>query len=295
MKHLQLLACALLWAGATTAQQTATMGDYDSISIDKFGVLKANFNGSLERLGNGVQITLKSSKEGVKPLPISAGNMNFTWPDGASTPTAIVMEGGVKIQHPQGTVSAQRAEWNFDKNTLEFSGNAAMSSEMFKELKSEKMILNLSTGEFEASGAGSLSEIQIGAAAPGGKGGGASSPDLLNASDVSDWEGLLKTLKEQGAAAGNSPGKQILAQLDAQTRSVLTNTPPADLAKDPTLLVKQFNNVLRQPKLYSAEAWNGVGIGEEAEKLLAKKERTGNEQIRLNRLLLKAAYPEHIK
>ena len=39
-------------------------------------------------------------------------------------------------------------------------------------------------------------------------------------------------------------------------------------------------------------AWKGRALGEEAQKLVAAEKRSPEEQTRLNRLLLNAAYPE---
>ncbi|MBI2434711.1 MAG: hypothetical protein HYV26_17785 [Candidatus Hydrogenedentes bacterium] len=284
------LGVLLVIAPALGAQAQATVaGEYSRISIEA-GLLKANLDGTLDELTGGVRIVLKSDKPEVKPLPIAAATMKFNWPKGASTPVSIVMDGKVEIEHPQATVHSQHAEWNFEKGTVVFTGSPVMSSTVFKEMRAKSVTIDFEAGTLEAE-QGSVSEVQLNQA---GMGGG-SNPNLLAASDVSDWTGLITALKEQGKAQTPSPGRQILAQLDRQAQSVLINTPAADLAKDPSLLVKQFNAVLRKPGLYNAEAWQGTTLGEEAQGLLKQEKLSVDDQIRLNRLLLQAAYPQFIK
>lgn len=294
MRILTALLIASALVSPLAAGQAASVGDYTSLSLD-FGSLQANMDGTLKRLSGGAKITLMSDKPDVKPLPIQANEIEFDWTPGQSTPTAIIMEGNVQIEHPQAQVKANKAEWNFEQGTLTFTGNPVMTSEMFKEMRGNSMTLNFNTGQIEVSGAGRLAELPLGGGGAPGASAEPESPHFLTAGDVNDWAGLITAIRTQAQTQGPSPGRQIVEQLPRQAQSALLNMPPADLAANPGDLAKQFNGVLRSKKLYNAEAWQGITLSEPAQALLDKQERTSDEQIQLNRLLLQAAYPNHIK
>jgi regulator of protease activity HflC (stomatin/prohibitin superfamily) len=59
-------------------------------------------------------------------------------------------------------------------------------------------------------------------------------------------------------------------------------------------IVAIFNSMLRDPSLYDAKRFENISIIAHAKALLAKSERTTNETLILNRLLLEAAFPQNI-
>lgn len=288
-----LLPWVLIFAvGTGWAQQGpgASLGGYSGMRIDRVGLLVGGLDGTLKKMTNGVQITLLSDDPEMKPLPLKANSMTFTWPEGASAPTAIVMEGGVEINHPQATVKAGKAEWDFNKGQLVFTGNPSMDTEMFQGVQGETMVLDFNSNSFSMTG-GRAERIEINR---GGEAGGAGDPALLKDSDVKDWTALLTAIKTDTKAEGASPGKQILALLDPAVQSALNGSEAQQLVAQKELILKQLNTALRKPGLYSEAAWVDKTVGAGAQALLAKGALTGQEQTRLNRLLLEAAYPELI-
>jgi len=288
---LALLAACIAGTGAFAQPQMGT-GDYTSLSLEA-GSFRGSFDGTIERLSGGAKITLRSNSAGVPPLPIQANTMTFDWPAGQGTPNAILMEGGVEIRHPQATVTAQRAEWSFEKGTLVFTGNPVMSNEFVKEMRGESMVLDFNTGGIDVVGV-SVREMPLNMPRTAG-GGAAADPSLLAESDITDLTGLLGTLKTQARADAPSPGRQLFSQLDADMQGVLLNTPTENLVGQKSLIVTQLNGVLRGPGLYNEAAFAGVALDARARELLDASSRTPEEQTRLNRLLLSAAYPDYVR
>jgi hypothetical protein len=83
-----------------------------------------------------------------------------------------------------------------------------------------------------------------------------------------------------------------VSQISADNRKLLMSVDTAVLLQRKGDIVKLVNSVLKSPKLYSEAAWKGRALSEEAQKLSAAEKRGPEEQTRLNRLLLVAAYPE---
>jgi len=286
---LSLLGALSLAQGPASAQPT-DMGGYNAMRIDSVGLLEGGFDGTIKRMTEGVSITLLADDPNLQNLPIRAGRMDFTWPAGASTPSVIIMEGNVKIDHPQASVTAQRAEWNFDRGELIFTGDPIMRSDQVKEMRGERMVLNFELNSFQVSGA-RVSELPLRGAgtAPAG------SADLLTESDVRDWPGLIGAIKSEAGAGGATPGGRVLAALPAAERDQFNQAPLDLLIQNKGLVLQAINQALRQGSFYSADAWQGKSLPDEASALLGKDERTAQETTRLNRLLFKAAYPQFVE
>ncbi len=288
----QVFMAAWLVAGCAMAQELGgDLGGYTSMQIDA-GRFVGSFSGgmAIKEMTDGVRITLLSEDAKLKPLPIRAYKMKFDYKEGASKPSVITMEGNVEVQHPQGSISAEKADWNFDTGLLVFSGNPVMNSDQVKDLRGSRITMNFKTNEVEVS---DMKVQQIPLNGMGGPG-GAGDPSLLTQGDVKDWAGLLKALKTQAGGEGASPGKQIARHLDEQVRKMLLNVSVEALAEQKGDMVKQLNKVLKKEGLYTEAAWKGVALNEEAKGLLAKEGRKPEETARLNRLLLEAAYPDYI-
>lgn len=288
----QVLVAACLVAGCAMAQDMGgDMGGYTSMSIDA-GRFVGSFSGgmAIKEMTDGVRITLLSEDANVKPLPIRAYKMKFDYTEGASKPSMITMEGNVEVQHPQGSITAEKAEWNFDTGRLVFTGNPIMNSDQVKDLRGSKFTMNFKTNEIEISDM-KAPEIPLGGM---GSSTGSADPSLLTQGDVKDWAGLLKTLKSQAAAEAASPGKQVAKLLDDQVRKMLLNVSVEALAEEKGTMIKQLNKVVKKEGLYLEAAWKDMALSDEAKGLLAKEGRKPEETARLNRLLLEAAYPEFI-
>jgi hypothetical protein len=284
-------ALALLLVTAPALAQGTTEG-YDVMSL-KAGLMKGNFNsGQMDSLTGGAHIVLKAS-DGSKPdMPIKANAITFTWKEGQSTPALIKMEGNVDIRHPEAKITAQRADWNLESGDLVFTGSPVMDSPQLKGLRAQKISINLNTGAFELV-QGEADEAPIESM---GDEGGAPIPGELAESDITDWAGLINTIKAQGQADGPNPGKQILAQLDDQTRGFLQSVDTPMLVERKGDILKKLNGVIRRPGMFNRAAWEsqGITLSDEIEALLDISPQTPEQQVRQNRLLLDAAYPNLI-
>ena len=290
-KVLPGLALLLMIAAPLHAQGGAE--GYDVMSV-KAGLMKGNFNtGQMDSLTGGAFIVLKSS-DGSKPeMPIKAGAITFTWKEGQTTPALIKMEGDVDIQHPDAKITAQHADWNLESGDLVFTGNPVMDSPALKGLRAQKISINLNTGAYE------LTQGEVDEAPLEGMGSESSAaiPGELAEGDITDWTGLIDAIKAQGKAEGDNPGKQVLKQLDEQTRGLLQNVDTPALLENKGAIVKKLNGVLRRSGMFKRSAWEsqGITLSDELEALIAVKQQTTEQQVRQNRLLLQAAWPAMIK
>lgn len=289
-----VLACsAALAAGEPAAKPAPAPGQglsgYSAMEIDA-GRMKGNFaTGAIDEMTDGVKIRLLSDDPEKKPLPIKAQTMKFTWKEGQTTPSTIVMDRNVEVNHPDAQITAGHAEWNFESGELVFSGDPVVNNAKIKGLRGEKMMLNVKTNTFEVM---RVRADQVPLQGIEGGGAGAGDPSLLREGDVKDWTALIGQLRAEAKAGDATPGKQIVSLISADNRQLLMSVDTAVLLQRKGDMVKLVNSVLKSPKLYSEAAWKGRNVGEEAQKLIAAEKRTPEEQTRLNRLLLTAAYPE---
>lgn len=287
MKTVIVMTAFFLVATVAAAQLEDSMGGYTSMEIEA-GNMKGNFaTGAIEEMTGGVRIKLLSDEADMKDLPISANSMRFTWTEGRNTPTTIIMEKNVSVNHPDASVTADRAEWDFDSGELVFSGNPVVNNDRLKGLRGDKMTLNLKTNTFEVS---QVRADQVPLQAPGGTG-TVAPKENLRASDIKDWTQLLNTIKQQAQADAASPGKQIVSQMSSQNQQLLLALDTALLLERKEDILKLINDLLPKPGLYNKTAWDGVTLPEEATQLLAAESLDAAGQVRLNRLLLEAAYP----
>lgn len=290
------LVAAAIWAAAPiAAAQDQSLGGYKSMKIDYIGELTGGFDGRFETMSGGVEITLTAEDPNLKPLPIKARTMTFEYGEGSGTPARIVMQGGVSVNHPTAAVMSEKAVWDFESGEMTFSGDVVMNNDRMQDVRCEQLVLNFNTNRYRMTNVKAQGITLPGdAAAAGGAAAGGGDPSLLDSGDVKDWAGLVDTFKKQAAAEGASPGRQIAALLDAETRGILKSASTETIVGNKGAFLKQLNKVLQSPNLYKADAWAGTALSDEAKSLIDKKDRTAAETIRLNRLLICAAYPDFI-
>ena len=122
----------------------------------------------------------------------------------------------------------------------------------------------------------------------------------LRRNSVRNWQALAARIDEERRADGPSPGKQIWDRwsksLKAQLAKIEEDSPgdmTADVVAD---LLDELNDLLDDPTFYDRAAWRETEPGAEADELLRRgvSKLNGEEVARLNRLLLRAAYPAQI-
>lgn len=295
MKRIHAFVLATLLVAAPAIAQGGAEG-YAKMSV-KADTMTGNMNtGRPEKLAGGVEIVLISA-DGSKPnLPIKANTVTFSWKDGQTTPASIAMQGNVDIRHPDAHIRAQRADWNMLSGDLVFTGNPVLESEEFEELKAGEIRINLATGRYELSNGVEVKEMPIqGGEDDGGSSGGADIPGLLTEADITDWAAFLNTIKEQAQAEGENPGKQIMSRLGEKPRGMLLGTDTQVLLGAKGQVLEQLNGVLRRGGMFKRSAWAGIPLTEEIEQLLDIPNQTPEQQVRQNRLLVHAAYPNLVK
>lgn len=281
--------------GAAPAEGAA-MGNYEKMQIEHVGVMDGTLDGRINKMTGGVKIKLISNKPDTGDLPIRAQSMTFSYAEGASKPSRILLEGDVDIEHPKAHLIAERADWNVEKNEIVFTGNPIVKNEQVKEMRGSKFILNFETGRFEGTDVriAELDTNQSGSGGGLGLGMGASGGGGLSEGDVTDWPGLIGALKTAAASGDASPGRQVALRGGEKVQSALKSMPTEELLKNKELMLKAINGVLKKPGFYDRDAWANVALGDEVKGLLAKDKLTAAEQVRQNLLLLQAAFPSFI-
>ena len=276
---------------AWAQEDAGGLGGYDAIDIEA-GHFVGNFDGRIDELDGGVKIRLVSDNPDKPPLPIKASHVKFDWPeDGGGSPSRIVLQGNVVIEHPEATVRSEKADWDFGKGILVITGNPVMATEQVPELRGEKILLNFNTGRFEVEG-GKAQRIRL---SPNGSASGAKSPSYsLRVSDIRDWPAFLTRIRKEAGADEPSPGKRVVSLLDTKTRAAVENMPIDVLLEDKDALLKAINPVITNPKLYDKDAWNGVALTNDVKALLGQDELSASDRIHLNRALFEAAYPDYV-
>lgn len=288
---LGLLTLAVLLGRCPAARALEMGGDF-GINLEHAGNLVFNFDtAQIEELSGGVQLTLLPDDPDQPPMPISADSIRFSYAGPENSPSHILMQGNVRIRHPQGNIEAGRAEWDFESETLVFTENPRFSSEQVRDLRGEEIVVNFATGKVNVRG-GAQGELP--AFARGGMGGASTSGPQLREGDIDDWAGLINTLKEQTASESPSPGGHIVAMLEPNMRNALMNTPTEVLVEQRQMLLRQFNTLIQRNDLYDEAAWSGVNIPAPAQALLAQEARSPEEVAAMNLGLLAAAFPNAI-
>lgn len=281
-----LLIMALMTAAAT-AQMDDSLGGYTAMEIEA-GIMRGNFaTGAIDEMSGGVRIRLLSDDPALAALPIHANTMRFTWVEGRTTPTTIIMEQNVRVEHPDASITAERAEWNFQTGELVFSGNPVVNSERLEGLRGEKMILNIEHNTFEVTRVrADQVPLQVSdAAAP------RTPAEGIRARDITNWGQLIDTIKAQATADAPTPGRQLLAQMSEQNQQLLLTLDTDTLVARTEDMTRLLNSVLANPGLYDEDAWASITLPEEARALLAEDSLDSGAHTRLNRMLLEAAYP----
>jgi len=280
-------------AAPEAAPAETSMGGYERMAIEKVGLMLGDLAGRIDKMSGGVRIKLISGDPARQDLPIKADSMTFTYAEGDTQPSKIVLQGGVDIQHPTAAVTAEKAIWDFKKGELTFSGNPIMRSERVKEMRGSEMTLNFEKNTFQVSNV-SIDQFDLkqpGGASPGAGGAPAANGPRMTEASISDWPAFIEALKTAAAAPGASPGKQLVSKCDPQLQAALKSMPTATVVENKGQVVKAINAMLTKPGLYNREAWAATTLNDEVNALLAKGGLTRDEQVRQNWLLLAAAFP----
>ena len=120
---------------------------------------------------------------------------------------------------------------------------------------------------------------------------------LFSMRDILNMQSLLQRIKSQAQLEKNSPGKQIWSRFDQDIQAMINNW---DSAQEPDPVLKSasldaLNKVLKDRGLYDADSFNEIRFSVEVNRFIRRLDIiTDSEIIILNRLLIKAAYPDII-
>lgn len=126
----------------------------------------------------------------------------------------------------------------------------------------------------------------------------------LSRTSVRNWATLVAKIDKERRTDGPSPGRQIWNRLSAELKGLIEASQRESAGEvagevPPPLmmgLVEELNDMLYDRTLYDAQAWQATEPNEEAAELLRRgvSNLGGDELSRLNRLLLRSAYPAEI-
>ena len=279
---------------------------YKTMDLISVGLVDASLDGILRRFDKGVKIRLNPTDPAQPPLTIDAQLMTFTYregqtaqsPGGQKSPSAIHMEGHVVIIHPKAEVHSEKADWDVEKNVIVFTGHPSVKTPMGETpMEFERFEISLKDNGLKAENGHWFNMPLMGGAFSGG--GGAKATGLepatatgMTSGDIKDWTAFMTKIKADAAAEKSTPAKQIASLLDPKMREGIASATVEMLVQQKANVLKELNRVMTNPAFYTEAAWQGVSLDADTKALLAKSPRTPEEQVRLNRLLLAAAYPE---
>jgi UDP-N-acetylmuramyl pentapeptide phosphotransferase/UDP-N-acetylglucosamine-1-phosphate transferase len=120
----------------------------------------------------------------------------------------------------------------------------------------------------------------------------------IEESDVSDWPLFLRELSAGADEAPETPRGRVWSLLPAEQQQALTELRASGIheMENELALRRALREVMRGDALYAPGVWNVDALGTEAQALVADADSLSDiEGIRLNRLLMEAAFPESIR
>lgn len=115
---------------------------------------------------------------------------------------------------------------------------------------------------------------------------------------VIDWSAFVARLQAEDGSAGNGPAQLLWKGLDDPTRGAILAM-PAEAEPEPKTrdaLLTGLNAALIDPETFRDAAWEEGVLSAEAAELLGRDAASLGllERLRLNRLLMEGAFPDHI-
>lgn len=282
--------------GPTTPPGQEKGFSLDRMRIDKGKQVVYNIEtGMLESVTGGFDITLLPKNPEEKGVRLRGDTLEFVAPQKeGERPTQLILKSNVIIDHPQVVIMADKAEWDQESNVLVFTGNPMIKSSQAKEIRGTRMELDLNTMKFHVQDF-AAPEVNL---RQEPKAANPEKPAVFDTSSVRDWSAFLARLRKENEAARATPGKTLTAMLDADSRAAIVKLSSKDAPSE--ALTKKVSGAidaaLRSKAFYSAAAWEGVTIPEDAQELLDKgiESLSARDTIRLNRALLESAFPNDI-
>ncbi len=285
------VAAALLLAVAIDAASQANLEDagYRELAVISSGETRANFGtGQIEYITEADMVLI--AEDEAENLPIKAGRVDFQYADEESTvPTRIRLAGNVRIEHPEGNITAEHVDMNFETSQAKFTGNPAVYNERFPEgFFGDEILLNLEDETVNVKN-GRAKVVRLTSPDP------AKRLELTEAA-VTDWPGFLTALRAQASSTEPSPGLHVASRLDPVVRNAMKSSDIETLLLQQRGIVKLLNGILAEPTFYDAEAWSKFTVSSE----ITDQLNTPIDQLDkatlvwANRMLLHTAFSEFV-
>ncbi|HYE05153.1 MAG TPA: ABC transporter permease [Planctomycetota bacterium] len=113
-------------------------------------------------------------------------------------------------------------------------------------------------------------------------------PAHLLAADVRDWRGLAAKLRAQIGAAGDNPGKRLVAAARGQGDALLLADDADASAREAAIAA--INTALGDPAFFTRDAWTGISLPDAASETARRDQMRERQLTRFNRALFDAAY-----
>ncbi|MCC6698461.1 MAG: phospho-N-acetylmuramoyl-pentapeptide-transferase [Candidatus Hydrogenedentes bacterium] len=125
------------------------------------------------------------------------------------------------------------------------------------------------------------------------------SATYLASHDILDWPAFAAMLRQAPSSEAPTPAGRVVSFLPESTRNLVAETANGSAwdAEQKSEVLQGMETVLRRQDLYDTTLWEGVPLTEEGNMLLryGTAKLTEREVLRLNRLLLEAAFPDVIE
>ncbi len=289
----------VVFAATAGAQNDDLMYDFEYLNFDA-DRLVSDLGGWPERLSGNVHIWVEPTDPNQQPLHLWADEVRFLG-EGPQDELRVVLERDVRVEFTQQgmavTVTAGEGEIDMARSIVVFTGDPVVTSDM-GEMSGPRIELDMETGRLRAEQPRvrnlrltEIREREEPAPEPEERG------PVLRSEDVLDWEGLIAAIQTAAEDDTPSPARRIYDVLQPQAQQYVTGISPDQLPPEVREgILEQINNVLTERELYDPEAWADVSMPGEAEDLLdrPRDELSAPDVVRLNRLLLHAAFPDKI-
>lgn len=213
---------------ATAAQSQPATTRFSTIDIEKPAPVVEFKDSRPVRIAGGVEITLRSDDETVKPMRLAAEEIVFDWPaEGGSRPTAINLHDKVQVDSPQGLIASDQAQLDLRTAKLMFTGNVSGKSDEIDAFEADSITYDLETGDSEMVNLRAKG-ITLGSA-PEGKGSGSadySAMDVDRAGSV-DFSGGRVNQMSGGVAMTLHPAQPKAKALKLSAASIGLSWSPA--------------------------------------------------------------------
>ncbi len=122
----------------------------DAASFSQMDVQRAAIvhiaDGKVRDMSGGVEMKLTPQDQKTKPIALQANSFGFTYANADQRqPQSVAMEGGVRVDAPQGLIQSNTANFGVGSGLLKFRGNVRGRSELLKSFRASSFDYDLDT------------------------------------------------------------------------------------------------------------------------------------------------------